>query len=788
MKISLSWLQDYVDVTASPQVLADTLVRLGHEVESVESPRQAVFGVVVGLIESKVQHPNADRLSLLKVNVGGESLLEIVCGASNMGVGDKIPVATVGTQLPGGLTIKKGKIRGETSCGMCCSETELGLADHSDGLLILPEDAPIGMQLGEYLGFETALFDLSITPNRGDCMSVRGIARDLAADADLPLKVVGVDAVAVDAAVALPVVAMQAIDDCSIYMARRIEGVTVGNAPEWLQARLRAAGQRSVNGVVDVLNYIMLDMGQPMHAFDAEKLSGDITVRHAQEGEPFDALDGRHLDLATHNLVIADDEKVIALAGVMGSEETGVSENTQTIVLESAYFRAAGISTTRRGYAMVSEASMRFERGVDPLMVEVAMERASQMIVHFFGGSVGAVRSLGNIAEVANVRELTVDLARVELRLGITLPEGCDGVLARMGFDLSHHGSMLRIGVPSFRHDVTQMEDISEEFARIVGFDAIPTILPTLHANVPLPIGREVADAVHDGAMQVIGYAFISEEQQRLFVEDDGLDIRLQNPISAEMAVMRRSVWPGLLAIAQRNLNRQQSGVCLVEHGRVYVRAHEEVVTHHEHDRLAWLMAGSVDDDQWFAKGRCADFYDLKGLVESWLSKRQLSARFVVDDHVLGLQAGQTAAILVGRNKVGTIGRVDASIADTFDITASVYVAEIDLAALPMGKAMKFQPLAEFPSVERDLVFLFDRGVEADAIVQTVVKAGGALLTHARIFDHYVGQGVPEGKVSLGVRFTLQSTDRTLSQTDAEAVFNAVIEAVTSRFSASLRG
>lgn len=784
MKIPYSWLKDYVPLIASADDVAADMVRLGHEVEGVEQPRRAVLGVKVGHILTRTPHPDADKLSLLTVDVGEGEPLGIVCGASNMGEGDKVPVATIGTRLANGLTIKKGKIRGETSCGMCCSESELGLAAESAGLLILPKDAPVGAEVGEYLGLEEAVFDLSITPNRGDCMHVRGVARDLAADAGLPLSPHAGEAHAAEAGVAVPAVGIDSIIDCPLYLGRRIEGVRVADAPAWMASRLIAAGQRPVNGIVDVLNYIMLDMGQPMHAFDADTLTGVVHIRSARDGESFMALDGRELRLADGDLVVADEAGVIALAGIMGSEPSGVNECTTTIMLEAAFFRPARISLTRRRLAMVSEASMRFERGIDPAMVEAAMQRATRMIVELFGGHAGEVAVCGDAAYGQSGRSLECSIATLESRLGVAIPVSVDDVLGRMGFALSREGDALHVGIPSFRHDVTIPEDMSEEYARVIGFDAIPAILPPLVVSRPSLPERAVHGAVQAGYVQVVGYAFISPAEQRLFTADATTDIVLANPISEDMAVMRRSLWPGLLKIARHNLNRQQAGVALVEQGRTYSKVGGG---HSEADAIAWLLAGEMQQDAWHGAAREADFFDLKGAVDDWLSVRGLTGRFIAEG-IPGLQQGQSAKILVGRSEVGQIGRVDAAIAAGFDIDCPVFVASVALAALPSGKRAKFVPLPEFPGVERDLVFLFDIDVVAEEIIQTVSRAGGNLLTGARVFDRYAGKGVPEGKVSLGIRFSLQDGTRTLTQEDSDAACKAIVAGIDKRFGAALRG
>jgi len=428
---------------------------------------------------------------------------------------------------------------------------------------------------------------------------------------------------------------------------------------------------------------------------------------------------------------------------------------------------------------------MRFERGVDPGMVAVAMEQATTLILELFGGKASSVSEAGT-ADGINLKEpLSFNIDRIEKRLGIEVPESIDAVLSRMGFGVSRSQGTLNVSIPSHRHDVSIPEDISEEYARVIGFDAVPELLPPLATTRPALIDRSVDIAVADGSLQVISYAFISADEQRMFSADDGNDIVLENPIPEAMAVMRRSGWPGLLSIARHNMNRQQPGVMLVEQGRIYERSGSG---HRETNIMTWLMCGEVQADQWYGKARNADFFDMKGAVESWLTDKGLSARFMARDDVQGLQTGQSAELLIGKSVVGRIGKVDAGIADHYDIGLSVFVAEINIDALPAGKMAKFQPLPEFPGVERDLVFLFDKSDSMDSILQAVRKAGGNLLSDARIFDRYMGQGVPEGQVSLGIRFALQDPKRTLTQEDSDSVSAAIVSAMDKSFGAPLRG
>jgi len=642
------------------------------------------------------------------------------------------------------------------------------------------------MEVGAYLELEEAVLDLDITPNRGDCMSARGLARDLAADGNLPLIAPDEEPADVSDSVAVPSVQVTASNDCPLYMARRIEGVAVSDAPDWIKARLLAAGQRSINGVVDIINYTMLDLGQPMHAFDADKLTGGLHVRATVEGESFLALDGREITLHAGNIVIADDKAVVALAGIMGSEHTGVTETTTNIVLESAAFRAALISTTRRTHGLVSESSMRFERGVDPEMIAVAMNQATLLILELFGGSASEVITIGDADTLVKHKVVNTSIARIESRLGLTIPESADDVLNRMGFVVTRKEGLLEVEVPSHRHDVSLAEDISEEYARVIGFDAIPEVLPSLATIKPHAVDTAMSSATAAGFVQVINYAFISPAEQRLFTAADDKDLVLQNPISDAMSVMRRSVWPGLLNTAKHNMNRQQAGVMLVEQGRVYEKFDTE--KNKETNVIAWLMTGQIQADAWYAKANKADFFDLKGAVEAWLENRGLVARFMAEENKLGLQAGQCAKIFVGKAVVGFIGKVDTDIASNFDLASDVFVAEINLDVLNAGKKAKFQPIPEFPSVQRDLVFLFDKKHSSEAILQEVRKAGGQTLVEAGIFDRYIGKGVPEGFVSLGIRFVLQDAKRTLTQDDSDAAMKSIIKAMADKFAAELRG
>lgn len=786
MRLPLSWLAELCDVKAEPAAIAEALTRLGIEVEGLERPAAAVSGIVVGQIEEIKPHPDADRLRLLTVDIGAGKRLGIVCGASNMNSGDKVAVATIGARLPGGVRIKKSRIRGIDSQGMCCSAAELGLAKAAAGILILPADAPIGAPVAEVLAMEEAIFDLSITPNRGDCMSVYGLARELAAFFGCDLHLPVFDTIESDRGVAAPAVAVADTGGCPLYLARRIDDVAIQDSPAWMQTRLLASGMRPVNGVVDVLNYVMLELGQPMHAFDSGRLQGDIRVRRAEPGEAFQALDERYLELHGDDLVVADAAGPVALAGVMGSLHSGVTSATRRLLLEAAVFKPACVSLTARRHGMVSEASMRFERGVDALLVELALARASQLIVSLFGGSAGAVTACGDVKPLIRPTQVRLELGRMQDRLGAPVPPETDRVLERMGFVIKRGDDIVELTVPSHRHDVRLVEDVIEEYARVYGYDNIPETLPSW----PMRMARAqhhggLNDAVAIGFGQVISYAFTAAGEQRHFVPDAAADVVLANPISQDMAVMRRSLWPGLLNAARHNLNRQQAGVALVEHGRTYARVGGHIL---EQEALAWLLAGEAEAAEWYRRERSADFFDLKGALEAWCGRRGLAVAFAAADGEPGLQPGQCATLMVGKQAIGRMGRVDANVAAGYGIEVPVYVAEVWLDRLPATGQMTYTPLAEHPLVMRDLVFLFDAKLQAAEIVAAARSAGGKLLRQVRVFDRYVGQGVPAGKVSLGLRLTLQAADHTLTQDEAESIVNHVITHLHKTFAANLRG
>ena len=773
MRVPLGWLGEHVKVLPETQAVVAALVRLGHEVEGVANPRAGLERVVVGQILRVEPHPNADRLHLLQVSTGPGEPLAIVCGAPNVREGAKVAVALPGAELPGGLRIGKARIRGVESFGMCCSPAELGIGEDTGGIWLLPDDAPVGEPLADWLGLDEAVLELSITPNRGDCMSVRGIARELAADFGLALRPLPEAHLPSDLE---PLPVQIADEGCAFYAALRMDGVPAGaRSPLWLQMRLREAGMRPVHGVVDVLNYLMLDLGQPMHAFDAARLALPLSVRAAREGEALDGLDGRRYRLAAGDLVVADETGVQALAGVLGAGASAVGDATTSIVIESAWFAPERVSLARQRLGIVSEAGLRFERGVDPLLVRHALARAAQAIADILGGRPVAYGEAGDLVRLEQPRTVHALWHRITDRLGFVPPERTDETLERMGFRVRRHGDALTVDVPPFRRDVQGWWDLAEEYGRIAGLEDVPgepLLLP------PQPAAPDRGDvlgpAVETGAREVVLLAFSSPARERLFTRDDGRDLALANPLSERASILRRSLLPQLVAAAAENLRRGARSVRLVERARVYRLEDGRAV---EEPRLGWCHAGLAHDDEWFAKARPVDFFDLKGALEHFFARLGVDAHFVPDDDIRGFEPGQSARIVADGRTIGAIGRVGGEAAQALELEAPAFAAEILLDRLPEARAFRFEPAPAHPAIVRDLVVLAPREVQAAALVEAARRGAGGICESARVFDRYAGEGVPEGQVSLGIRLVLRAPDRTLTQEEAdEAVARALAE------------
>jgi len=801
MIISLNWLKEYVDFSVSPEELADRLTMSGLEVESIEYVGKALESVVVAEILDMGKHPDADKLSLCRVS-DGEAEYPIVCGASNMKAGDKVALAKAGTVLPPGpkfpegITIKKAKIRGQVSEGMLCAENELGLGIESDGIMILPPGAVPGTRLIDELGVNDVLLEIGITPNRPDCLSVVGTAREAAAvlsgTAGYPDTSVEESGSPVGDYVSVEI---KSPEGCPRYTCRVIRNVKIGPSPKWMKTRLESAGIRAINNVVDVTNYVLLELGQPLHAFDYDLIKGrKIVVRQAEDGETITTLDGVERKLSSDDLLICDGERPVALAGVMGGADTEVSEGTANILLESAYFSPDTIRKTSRKTGLKSESSYRFERGVDPEGVAKALDRAAALISELAGGEVAAGRIDENpvIIEPAVV---SVTAARVNAILGTDISE--DEIISiqkRLGLRLlSSENGVLTFEVPTYRVDLTREIDIIEETARLYGYNNVPVTLPAVAMKTELPGGVRAVQAkfkevfTANGFYEAINYSFEDEELLGLFSPEKALPIL--NPISKDGAVMRTSLTAGLVKNVLLNLNRQESDVRIFETGKIYIPSSGEKLPK-ETNKLAAAATGRKQPELWDREE--FDFFDLKAVLEMALGAlhAQESVSFKPAPEIEFLHPGKSAEIIIDGEAVGYAGEIHPGLMERLGLTKRVYVAEIDLdaaARLTAGKKGEFRPLPKFPSVRRDIALVVDQAVSAGSIIDEIRSMGSGLIEDARIFDVFTGGTVQEGKKSVAVSLHLRASDKTLTEEEINRIQDKALKKLQLALGAELR-
>ncbi len=801
MIISLNWLKEYVDFSVSPEELADRLTMSGLEVESIEYVGKALESIVVAQILDMGKHPDADKLSLCRVS-DGEAEYPIVCGASNMKAGDKVALAKAGTVLPPGpkfpegITIKKAKIRGQVSEGMLCAENELGLGIESDGIMILPPGAVPGTRLIDELGVNDVLLEIGITPNRPDCLSVVGTAREAAAvlsgTAGYPDTSVEESGSPVGDYVSVEI---KSPEGCPRYTCRVIRNVKIGPSPKWMKTRLESAGIRAINNVVDVTNYVLLELGQPLHAFDYDLIKGrKIVVRQAEDGETITTLDGVERKLSADDLLICDGERPVALAGVMGGADTEVSEGTTNILLESAYFSPDTVRKTSRKTGLKSESSYRFERGVDPEGVVKALDRAAALIAELAGGEVAAGRIDENpvIIEPAVV---SVTAARVNAILGTDISE--DEIISiqkRLGLRLlSSEKGVLTFEVPTYRVDLTREIDIIEETARLYGYNNVPVTLPAVAMKTELPGGVRAVQAkfkevfTANGFYEAINYSFEDEELLGLFSPEKALPIL--NPISKDGAVMRTSLTAGLVKNVLLNLNRQESDVRIFETGKIYIPSSGEKLPK-ETNKLAAAATGRKQPELWDREE--FDFFDLKAVLEMALGAlhAQESVSFKPAPEIEFLHPGKSAEIIIDGEAVGYAGEIHPGLMERLELTKRVYVAEIDLdaaARLTAGKKGEFRPLPKFPSVRRDIALVVDQAVSAGSIIDEIRSMGSGLIEDARIFDVFTGGTVQEGKKSVAVSLHLRASDKTLTEEEINRIQDKALKKLQLALGAELR-
>lgn len=797
MKFSENWLRQHVKTDATRDQLAATLTAIGLEVEEITPLGEALDGVVVARIVSAGKHPEADRLHVCQVDAGG-SMLQIVCGAPNARPGLVAPLALIGTTV-GTLTIKAAKLRGVESNGMLCSAKELGIDADASGLLELPDDAPIGAPLAGYLGLPDASIELKLTPNRADCFGIRGIAFDVAAACGSEVVPLDAPAVPATSGASLQVV-LDAGADAPRYLGRVIEGVDATRpTPSWMAERLRRSGIRPLSFLVDVTQYVMLELGQPMHAFDRDLLIGPVGVRRARKGETVKLLDGRDVTLDEQFLAITDAERVVALAGVMGGFDTRVTDGTRTVFLESAHFAPDAIIGRSRRLGLHTDAAHRFERGVDPELPRTAIEYATRLILDVAGGSAGPVTAAELDAHLAQPRTIPLRRARLARVLGLTVGDAeIERILRALGLHVVADGEGWQVTAPTRRFDLAIEEDLIEEVVRIHGYDRVPTTLPGGATRIAVPSETRVAESelrrqmVARDCLETVNFAFVDASLLAAWGAATG-SVPLANPLSAELGVMRTALLPGLVATLARNVARQQARVRLFELGKVF---HSPVTADEGRDatagapaetlRVAAAVVGDAAAEQWGAASRPVDFFDLKGDLQALAEVAGVRLEFVRSAASHG-HPGRSADVLREGVRVGWIGELHPRLLRALDIDTPVMAFEVDAAALQARPLPRVAPLSRFPSVRRDLAVVAPDTVEWASVETTVRTAAGPLLTEVKVFDRYAGAGVESGFRSLAMGLILQENSRTLTDRDVEAVVADVVAALQREHGATLR-
>lgn len=794
MKFSKSWVDEWIQASLGAEELADQITMAGLEVDGVEAVAGAFSDVVVGEVVECAQHPDADKLRVTKVNVGEAELLDIVCGAPNCRQGLRVAVAKVGAVLPGDFVIKKAKLRGQPSHGMLCSYSELGIPVESSGIIELPLDAPIGTDLRTYMKLNDVSIEVDLTANRADCLSIAGLAREVGVlnrcDVNMPSWTPA--AASIDATFPIRVTTQAA---CPRYQGRVLKGLNVKAAtPLWMQEKLRRCGMRSIDPIVDVTNYVMLELGQPMHAFDLAKLSGELTVRLAQDGEALTLLDETEAKLNTNTLVIADAKGPLALAGIFGGLHSGVSADTTDILLECAFFAPLAIKGRARSYGLATDSSHRFERGVDSHLQQVAMDRATRLLLDICGGEAGPVTEVVSEAELPKAETIVLRRSKLTRVVGIEFDDAVvTEILHRLGLDVTQTAEGWTAKAPSWRFDLAIEEDLIEEVARIYGYNNIPNLAPMGHLSMieqlekDLPLKRVRQVLVDRCYQEAITYSFVEPKAMSLlFPEQD--PIILPFPISADMSAMRVSLWPGLISAVVYNQNRQQPRVRLFETGLRFIKDASAENGIRQEQMLAGVISGNLSEEHWSLPSRASDFFDLKGDIEALIELTGQPERFsfVRAEHA-ALHPGQSAQILRDGQSVGWIGVIHPNLEKKLGLKTKVVLFELELNALLTARIPMAGEISRFPANRRDLALVVDADVDAADILQFAKKIGGNQIVGINLFDIYQGQGVPDGKKSLAISLVLQDTQRTLEDKEITDTMARVVEGLRSEFNASLR-
>ena len=789
MKISQNWLQEWVNPQVDTEEFCAKITMAGLEVDSVEPAAGQFNNIVVARVKSVEKHPDADKLNVCKVDTGSEEL-QIVCGAANVREGLVVACATIGAVLPGDFKIKKSKLRGVESFGMLCSEKEMGLADQADGLMELPDDAPIGTDIRDYLQLEDTIIEVDLTPNRSDCLSVAGVAREVATLYQCEMNEVNVASapVGIDDTFNVSVSATEA---CPRYMGRVIRDVNVNSAtPLWMVEKLRRSGVRSLGPAVDVTNYVMLELGQPMHAFDLDVLQGSIQVRMASVGEKITLLDGKEIEAVEDTLIIADESKPLALAGVMGGEGSGVGDNTKKIFLEAAHFNPLSIAGKAREYGLHTDSSHRFERGVDPDLPAKAIERATELLIAICGGQAGPVVDQTSEQDLPKQAEIDLRHARVNRMLGMEFEASeIEGILTGLGMNLKKQEGGWLVSAPSFRFDIAIEADLIEEIIRIHGYNNIPRTMPSYTPTMkPLKeeeigLQRVKETLVERGYFEAISYSFVDPKWQAA-INPDIEPVKLANPISADLSVMRTSIWPGLLKAIKHNINRQQPRVRLFETGLTFIKKGNDL---EQHAKVCGAITGTVVSEQWSDSDRKVDFFDAKADLEAVLSLGGLSdVHFEKSAHP-ALHPGQSAQIFKKNQAIGWVGAIHPNTQKTLGIDPPVYVFEVDQKSLLEGAIPAFKPLSKFPEVRRDLAILVKQEIAVEDIVNSIKSATSEIFQEILLFDVYTGTGIEDGLKSVALGLILQGFSATLTDEDVEKEISKIVTVLNDRFGATLR-
>ena len=791
MKIAESWLREWVNPDLETDELGHQLTMLGHEVDGIEYEGAGIADVIIAEVIECGKHPDADKLSVCKVSDGGDELIDIVCGAPNVRQGMKTPLAKPGVKLPNGMKLRKAKIRGVVSNGMLCSAIELGLGDESDGIMELAPDAEVGAPLIDLLGLPDAVIDLDLTPNRGDCFSVLGIARDVSALTGAALKDAGVNPVAATIDDTHPVELVEPAG-CPRFAGRLIRGIDpTAKSPGWITERLRRSGLRGISPVVDITNFVMLELGQPLHAYDAALLNGPIRPRLAKPGEKVTLLDEKEVELNDDTLIITDDSGPIGIAGIMGGLSTAVSDETTDVFFEGAFWPQDFMAGRARNYGMHTDASLRFERGVDPEGQGRAVERATELLIEIAGGDAGPLVVNSSEEHLPQRETITLRKSRLAHLLGIEIADAeVVQILESLQMDVEAVEGGWRVKGPSHRFDMEYEVDLIEEIARIHGYDSIPET--TLSAQSPLEtvtesrieLERAAATLIARDYQEVVTYSFIDADANTKFSGVES-ELVLSNPISSELSVMRSSLLPGMVVAAAANTARQQDRVRIFEASRSY---HGTLEDHSEVVRLAGLATGSVLPEQWGTKTESVDFFDIKADVEAVLALASNAddIRFIAADHP-ALQPGQSAEIVRGDDVIGVLGKLHPRLAKDYDLKRAVYVFELDAAKALESAAPRAEKISKFPAIRRDIAVVVDDKVTAAELVEAVASAAPKLIRGVRIFDIYRGDRIEAGRKSVAIGLILQETSRTLTDDDADAALAAAITKLEDKFAAELR-